>query len=230
MMSKILHPFPGFLIAIEGIDGCGKTTQAHHVQAALSERKLTVLRTKEPTTGQWGQVLRDSALTGRLSLEDEVETFIKDRKEHVETKIIPALKDGHIVIADRYYFSSMAYQGARGIDPEEIMRRNEQFAPEPDLLVILDIDPKTGLKRIKTRGDRANHFEKTGTLKKAREIFLGIKKPYLFRVDATQQPEEIRDLIVRQFSALYAERITQSDKDPREKLNATLSLFGGKPV
>src|SRR5271168_4347864 len=105
------HHFPGFLIAIEGIDGTGKTTQAHHVQELLQSRKLVVIRTKEPTTGHWGQVLRDSALTGRLSLEEEVETFIKDRKEHVETKINPALKDGHIVIADRYYFSSMAYQG-----------------------------------------------------------------------------------------------------------------------
>jgi dTMP kinase len=228
-MSKI-HHFPGFLIAMEGIDGAGKTTQAHHVQSILQARKLTVIRTKEPTTGQWGQVLRDSALTGRLSLEEEVETFIKDRKEHVETKINPALKDGHIVIADRYYFSSMAYQGARGMNPEEIMNRNEQFAPEPDLLVVLDIDPKIGLERIRTRGDRANHFEKTGTLKKAREIFLGIKKPYLFRVDARDHPDTLRDLIVRQFSAIYAERIAQSTNTIKEKLNMTLSLFGGDPI
>ena len=68
---------PGFLIAIEGIDGAGKTTQAHFVQERLAARKLAVIRTKEPTTGQWGQVLRDSALTGRLSLEEEIETFIK---------------------------------------------------------------------------------------------------------------------------------------------------------
>ncbi len=98
------HHLPGFLIAVEGIDGSGKTTQAHHVQAVLSARKLKVHRTKEPTTGQWGQVLRDSALTGRLSLEEEEETFIKDRKEHVETFIIPMLQEGHVVIVDRYYF------------------------------------------------------------------------------------------------------------------------------
>jgi dTMP kinase len=228
-MSKT-HHFPGFLIAIEGIDGSGKTTQSQHVQSMLQARKLTVIRTKEPTTGQWGQVLRDSALTGRLSLEEEVETFIKDRKEHVETKINPALKEGHIVIADRYYFSSMAYQGARGISPEEIMNRNELFAPEPDLLVVLDIDPKIGLERIRTRGDRANHFEKTGTLKKAREIFMGIKKPYLFRLDGRDHPETLRDLIVRQFSAIYAERIAQSPNTLHQKLNMTLSLFGGDPV
>lgn len=229
-----LHHFPGFLIAIEGIDGSGKTTQAHHVQSALQARKLVVMRTKEPTTGHWGQVLRDSAVTGRLSLEEEVETFIKDRKEHVENKINPELAAGHIVIVDRYYFSSMAYQGARagarGITPEEIMQLNERFAPEPDLLVILDIDPKTGLKRIKTRGDRANHFEKTDTLKKAREIFLHIQKPYLFKIPACQKPDVITKLIVRQFSAIYAERIAHSDGNLKDKLNATLSLFGGDPI
>lgn len=224
------HNSPGFLIAVEGIDGAGKTTQAHWVQERLTERKMTVIRTKEPTTGQWGQVLRDSALTGRLSLEEEVETFIKDRKEHVEQVILPSLRAGHVVIVDRYYFSTAAYQGARGIDPDELVRRNEEFAPEPDLLVLLDIDPKIGLERIRTRGDRANHFEKTGTLRKAREIFLGIKKPYLYRLDARQEPAVLRDLIVRQFSAMTAERIAHSSATPQDKLNATLQLFGADPL
>jgi dTMP kinase len=221
------HHFPGFLIAIEGIDGAGKTTQAHHVQEVLQARKLAVIRTKEPTTGHWGQVLRDSALTGRLSIEEEVEAFIKDRKEHVEQTINPALREGKIVIVDRYYFSTAAYQGARGVDPDELIRKNESFAPEPDLLVLLDIEPKAGLQRIKTRGDRANHFEKTGTLRKARDIFLRIKKPYLLRIDAAQQPAEICHLIMRQFSALYVERIAKSNRGPHEKLKATPGVFGG---
>jgi dTMP kinase len=203
---KAQHHLPGFLIAIEGIDGAGKTTQAHFVQERLQASKLCVIRTKEPTTGQWGQILRDSALTGRLSLEEEVETFIKDRKEHVETLINPSLRKGHIVIVDRYYFSTMAYQGARGMNPEELMSRNELFAPEPDLLVVLDVDPKLGLERIKTRGDRANHFEKTGSLKRARAIFNAIKKPYLFRLDGSQEAETLSDLIVRQFFVVYDER------------------------
>jgi dTMP kinase len=228
-MNRTNH-FPGFLIAIEGIDGSGKTTQAHFLQETLQTRKLVAIRTKEPTTGRWGQVLRDSALTGRLSLEEEIETFIKDRKEHVEQTINPALAEGHIVIVDRYYFSNVAYQGARGHPPEDIMQRNETFAPEPDLLVILDIDPKIGLQRIKTRGDRANHFEKNGTLKKVREIFRTTKKPYSYLLDADQEPGKIRDLIVRQFSCLFAENIAKSNGSARDKLNATLSLFGGEPI
>lgn len=220
----------GFLIAIEGIDGAGKTTQAHFVQERIQSRKIPVIRTKEPTTGTWGQVLRDSALTGRLSLEEEVEAFTRDRQEHVSRVINPALQAGQVVIVDRYYFSTMAYQGARGIDPQELMRRNEEFAPEPDLLVLLDIEPKQGLERIRTRGDRANHFEKTGTLRKAREIFLSILKPYLYLLDARQQPTVLSELIVRQFSALMAERIAHSTAAPEEKLNATLKLFGAQPL
>ncbi|MEO6588479.1 MAG: hypothetical protein ABIP06_04035, partial [Pyrinomonadaceae bacterium] len=133
---------------------------------------------------------------------------------------------------DRYYFSSMAYQGAHAgnITPERIMERNEAFAPEPDLLVVLDIDPTIGLERIKTRGDRANHFEKTDTLKKAREIFLNIKKPYLCLLDARQDPNCLRDDIVRRFSELYANKIATSNYSSALNLNATLSLFDGGPL
>lgn len=221
---------PGFLIAIEGIDGAGKTTQAHFVQERLQTRKLPVTRTKEPTTGYWGQMLRDSALTGRMSIDEEVETFIKDRREHIERTIRPALELGHVVIVDRYYFSTVAYQGARGVDPARLMARNEAFAPEPDLLVILDVDPKVGLQRIRTRGDRANHFEKTGTLRKAREIFLSIRKPYLYKLDATGSEDALRDKILREFSCRYTERIARSDMKDREKLSETLRLFGGAPI
>jgi dTMP kinase len=224
------HHVPGFLIAIEGIDGSGKSSQARLVQERLQARKLSVISTKEPTTGLWGQMLRDSSSTGRLSLEEEVEAFIKDRKEHVETVINPALREGQIVIVDRYYFSTMAYQGARGMDPEALRRRNEMFAPEPDLLVIIDIDPELGLKRIKTRGDRANLFEKTASLKRARAIFNAIRKPYSFRLDGTQEPGTVTDLIVRQFCAMYAERIAQSDRARNEKVKMMLKLFGGDKV
>ena len=217
--------FPGFLIAIEGIDGAGKTTQAHFLQEKLAARNLRVIRTKEPTTGKWGQVLRDSALTGRLSIDEEVETFIKDRREHVDTKIMPALNDGMIVIVDRYYFSTAAYQGARGMDPHELIRRNEEFAPEPDLLVLLDVDVAQGLDRVRTRGDRANHFEQTDTLRRAREIFLSIKKPYLLRIDARKNEKEICDEILRTFSSRYMECLTGSGLAAQDQLRETMRLF-----
>jgi dTMP kinase len=229
------HHYPGFLIAIEGIDGSGKTTQAHMVQDKLQARKLTVIRTKEPTTGYWGQILRDSAVTGRLSLQEEVEGFIKDRQEHVAQVLNPELQAGHVVIVDRYYFSSMAYQGARGMDPDEIRRLNEAFSPEPDMLVVLDIAPEIALERIRTRDDRANHFENTGTLTTAREIFRNIKKPYFYLLDGTEWPLTLRDRIVAEFTRLYTERIaaglaSASEEQMKAKLNATLALLGGDPI
>ena len=200
------HQFPGFLIAIEGIDGAGKTTQAKQLQHGLQSPNLSVALTQEPTSGKWGQVLKDSARTGRLALAEEIETFIKDRQEHVENFINPALAQGQVVIVDRYYFSSMAYQGAGGVDPYEIMWRNEIFAPEPDLLVLLDISPQTGLERIKARGDQANLFEKNATLKKARQIFLSIQKPYLVKVAGRREPVAITDLLIRKFLTSYGNR------------------------
>jgi dTMP kinase len=224
---KLPPYFPGFLIAIEGIDGAGKTTQAHFLQDRLMERKLSVIRTKEPTTGQWGQVLRDSALTGRLSIDEEVELFIKDRREHVSEKIMPALREGMIVIVDRYYFSMAAYQGARGLDPQELIRRNEEFAPEPDLLVLLDLEVSEGLDRVRTRGDRANHFEQTDTLRRAREIFLSIDKPYLYKVDARMDPETISQKILREFTMRYTECVSKSGLAVQDQLSETIRLLGG---
>jgi dTMP kinase len=197
---------PGFLIAFEGIDGAGKTTQAHFLQDELQQKHLPVIRTKEPTTGHYGQILRDSALTGRLSAEEELECFIKDRREHVTTKIEPALESGKIVIIDRYYFSTAAYQGCRGLDPKKLIAQNEEFAPEPDLLILLDLEPKVGLDRIRTRGDRANHFEKTDTLSKARSIFLQIDKPYKLTIDATKTSDEVKFEILSAFWRGYEQK------------------------
>lgn len=227
---KTFRQYPGFLIAIEGIDGAGKTTQAHFVQEKLQSYKIPVVRTKEPTTGPWGQILRDSALTGRLSLEEEAETFMKDRMEHVQTVILPELEAGKVVIVDRYYFSTAAYQGARGLDPKTLMSQNEEFAPEPDLLEILDIDPTGGLKRIHTRGDRANHFEQTDTLEHARSIFLSIKKPYLMLVDATQDAKNITRKIVDEYLHARLRQIAASELTPEQKVNATLALYGEDAV
>jgi dTMP kinase len=207
---SLTHQKPGFLVAFEGIDGAGKTTQAHFLQEAIQKESVPAIRTKEPTTGQYGQILRDSALTGRLSADEELEYFIKDRREHVSTKIQPALEAGQVVIIDRYYFSTAAYQGCRGLDPAKLIGRNEEFAPEPDLLFLLDLEPCIGLERIRTRGDRANHFEKTDTLTKAREIFLAIDKAYKVVVDATQSSEAVRQIVLSEFWSRYNAKLREA--------------------
>src|SRR5437762_903582 len=145
------HQHPGFLLVLEGIDGAGKSTQADMIEAALVQRGFSVLRTREPTDGKWGQKLRASATTGRLPIAEELHAFYEDRKEHVTALIEPSLAAGKVVIVDRYYFSMAAYQGARGIDFREIIAKNEEFAPEPDLLVMLDVEPQAGRSRIHDR-------------------------------------------------------------------------------
>ena len=99
----------GLLIAIDGIDGAGKTTQVEFLRKVFSDAGMEVVCSKEPTDGEWGSKLRESAQNGRLSLEDELDLFVKDRRDHVETLITPELEAGKIVILDRYYYSTITY-------------------------------------------------------------------------------------------------------------------------
>lgn len=179
-------------IVIEGIDGTGKSTQAKRLAEHFLGQGREVVLSREPTDGPWGTLLRESASTGRLSPDEELAIFLKDRKQHVEEKIAPALAAGKVVILDRYYFSSMAYQGTRGFDPLEIRRKNEEFAPIPDLLLILDLDVETAIQRIGSRGDTANEFEQRANLECCREIFLSLKdEPFARIIPSDCSPDEV---------------------------------------
>lgn len=191
-----MSPRKGTLIALEGIDGAGKTTQAGRLESALKSGRVDVMRSKEPTDGQWGRKLRESAASGRLTIEEELDLFLRDRREHVDTLIHPALDAGRVVIVDRYYFSTVAYQGARGLDPAELLARNEAFAPRPDLLVLLDVDPRVGLDRIRMRGDKANAFEDEENLQRVAGVFRGMDFPFLMRIDGMLPAESITDAVL----------------------------------
>ncbi len=182
---------PGFLLVLEGIDGAGKSTLALRLSNRLRELGVASTISREPTNGPHGRELRRSAKAGRLPLDEELELFVKDRAEHVETVLRQALRTGEVVILDRYYFSTAAYQGARGGDPEAIIARNEEFAPVPDLVFLLDVDPQSGVGRVTTRGDSPDEFEALEYLAKVREIFLALKRPYIHRIDATRPLPEV---------------------------------------
>jgi dTMP kinase len=166
------HRFDGFgiLVAFEGIDGAGKSTQVATLARRLRQHGLDVLATREPTDGPWGRKIRQSALTGRLPREQELEAFIEDRREHLELEVLPALGAGQIVIVDRYVLSTVAYQGARGFDPKELASSNA-FAPPADLCLVFDLEPELGLSRVNRRGVAADLFEKLDELRIARHIF-----------------------------------------------------------
>jgi dTMP kinase len=187
---------PGLFIVLEGIDGTGKSTQARRLGEWFEKQGREVVISREPTDGPWGRKLRESAATGRLSPQDELQYFLNDRRQHVEEKIVPALAAGKVVILDRYYFSTMAYQGARGFDPAEIRRMNEAFAPVPDLLLILDLDVDTAHDRIGHRGDSTNEFEKHESLTRCREIFLSLKdEPFVRVIDSNAPLDEVSERI-----------------------------------
>jgi dTMP kinase len=186
----------GILVAIEGIDGAGKTTQAARLHERLAAMGFDVVSSKEPTNGPWGRKIRESATTQRMPLNDELRAFMMDRKEHVATLIAPALERGAIVILDRYYFSNAAYQGALGVDPQQIIRDNEAFAPRPDLLVLLDVPVETGLGRIRLRGDVANAFEKREALERCAAIFATFQDPDTLHLDGQESSDVVTEKIL----------------------------------
>ena len=179
------------LIAIEGIDGAGKTTLARRLKEWLESKGHEAEVIKEPGDSEWGRKIRES-YDRELDAREELELFLKDREENVRSKILPALRREAIVIMDRYYYSTMAYQGARGIDVEEIRRRNEEIAPKPDVVLLLDCEPEVCVERIKKRG-KANRFERLEYLKKVREKFLEVaeKDERVRVIDASRGFEEV---------------------------------------
>lgn len=185
------------LIVFEGIDGTGKSTQVHLLAQALQERGETVVTSREPTDGPFGKKLRASMIHGRLSAIEELGLFHDDRRDHVNSLIAPALGRGEVVILDRYYFSTMAYQGARGFDPQEIRALNEAFAPVPDLVILLEVPVATAIDRIGGRDGSTNTFEKEENLRACRGIFNQLSDPFVHRIDATQSPDEVHAAVLR---------------------------------
>ncbi|WP_288791480.1 dTMP kinase [uncultured Chitinibacter sp.] len=169
-----MNAYPGILIVFDGIDGAGKTTQINKIADALRAVGEDVLISKEPTDGQWGQKLRASALSGRMTADEELETFILDRQDHLTNKIIPALEDGKIVFLDRYFYSTIAYQGLRSSDYRSIEAIIRKDTVIPDAAILVDTDPYLAISRIRLRDGKENHFEKLEDLIQIREIFLSL--------------------------------------------------------
>ncbi len=184
----------GALVVFEGIDGSGKSTQADRLAGYLRELGLEVVLSMEPTEGQYGKALRELwASGGRHDVREELDLFRRDREQHVLEKIEPALRAGKVVILDRYYYSSEAYQGVRGgPSPEEIHATMTAIAPPPDCTLILDLDPEEGLRRITgSRADTPNALEQLENLVKVRHTFDVMTYPEIHHLDANKNPEDL---------------------------------------
>ena len=180
----------GMLICIEGIDASGKTTQAKLLVKNLNERGYEAVYTSEPTKGFFGQILRQKILYGNERVPAVVEAlfFALDRLEHVEKEIKPALEKEKIVVSDRYLYSSIAYQGAAGLDPAWIEEIN-RWAIKPDLAIYLDVPAEVVIKRLKRKRSVMETLENQ---RRVRKVYLRlVKEGMLLLVDGNRPIEEI---------------------------------------
>ena len=188
----------GRFIVFEGIDGCGKSTQIVRLAEALRARGADVMLTAEPTEHDTGKMLRE-ALSGRVKRtpEEMAALFTLDRIVHnkAEDGIENALKNGRYVLSDRYYYSSLAYQGSL-CDYEWVKGMNVDCPDirKPDLCIFLDITPKEALARIGKRGEAKEIYEKEETLTLFRDTFLRVFASLgdnVAVIDASGTPEEV---------------------------------------
>jgi dTMP kinase len=197
----------GILIAIEGIDGTGKSTQLRLLGHYLRSRGCPVIETREPTNGPYGRKIRELYVDrGKYTLEQELELFIEDRRQHVREVVEPALANGRIVLTDRYYFSTAAYQGAAGMDPEDVFARNS-FAPRPDLVIMLTMQPESSLVRIReSRGEELNDFEQEDQLRRVAELFDSFDDPCIKRIPADAPLEIVEKKVQNTVDCLLQEK------------------------
>ena len=173
----------GIFIVLDGLDGCGKSEMVKvlHNYLFSKSKKYRILTTREPTNGRYGKEIRDILANEddpRINGQKMLGLFIKDREEHLKNTIIPFLNksndhDVNIVISDRYYYSTIAFQATQGLDRKMLIEINKEFL-KPEIAFILDIKPEIALERIKTR--KKEKFEQLAFMNKLRERFLELPK------------------------------------------------------
>jgi dTMP kinase len=173
----------GMLIVVEGIDGSGKSTQAIMLAEWLSKKGKKVILTREPYTKKLRKLLRNG------KKQDWFRLFTQDRKLHLRNVILPALQKGRIVISDRYFYSTLAYQ----LRPDQWKIYRDKFI-KPDIAIIFDLPVSIALKRREKRdskiSQKASYFEKKKTLEKVRKKFLKMKKFPECRITNSSYPPE----------------------------------------
>ncbi len=196
----------GLFITFEGIEGCGKSTQAKLLSEYLEKKGYNVFLTREPGGPKISEEIRNLLLSTKnkeMLPETEVLLYMASRSQHTGEWIIPALEKGQIVISDRYYDSTLAYQGAaRKIDIKLIdtITKFATFELKPDITFLVDLPAEIGLSRISKQDADRLEMESIEFHKKVRVGFIEIakreKKRYII-VDGTESVEKIHSKIVK---------------------------------
>ena len=201
----------GFFITFEGIDGSGKSTQIQNLAKYLEEYGFDIIITREPGGSVGGEEIRNLLLQGevdRWSAETEILLFTAARRDHLERVILPALQDGKIVICDRFTDSTRMYQGMRGPKLRDLVDKltEEVINCDPDLTIIIDIDPEISLRRAKSRKTAEERFEDFGVdlQKKMRKGFIDLSKEFNNRIEVVNGQQSVDDLGKEIFSLVKA--------------------------
>lgn len=202
----------GRFITLEGGEGAGKSTQAGLLAEALTARGLAVLRTREPGGAPGAEVLRELLLGGRVEWSAPAETLLHftARAEHVERTIRPALEAGMWVVCDRFYNSTMAYQGyGLGADREMIATLTRLVGVHPDLTIVLDVSEAVAVERQLRRGMDADRYERLDAFfhRRVREGFREIAQGAPERcvlVSADGAVEAVHEAVMQSVSRVLA--------------------------
>jgi dTMP kinase len=185
----------GAFICIEGLDASGKTTQARRLVRELRRRGFKAVYTTEPSPGEIGKFIRTYILQRKRRVPIAVEAllFAVDRVDHLERRVKPALQEGKIVVSDRYVYSSLAYQGAAGLDLNWIEEINRSVVT-PDLAIYIDVPPEVLVKRIKRK---RSVMERLAVQRKVREVYMKfVEDGRLIRVDGNRPKDKVlRDIL-----------------------------------
>ena len=198
-------------ITIEGPEGSGKTTATNLIVEKLTKQGYQILRTREPGGTPISEQIREVILNKENKTMDartEVLLYAASRRQHLVEKVWPAIKEGKIVICDRYLDSSLAYQGgARGIGIDNVLNIN-MFATEetyPDLTLLFDIDPKLGLERIAKNANREVNrldLEKIEFHEAVRNSFLLLAEKYPDRFVIIDASKSLNDVVETAYKAI----------------------------
>jgi dTMP kinase len=212
---------PGRFIVLEGIDGAGTTTQTERLVDVLRSRGLRSITTREPTNGPIGTMIRQ-VLTGRIVVADDrgprapdwttmALLFAADRMDHLDAEILPALRQGQVVVSDRFDHSSVAYQSASAQDPTAvswILQLNAR-ARRPDLTIVLDVPEDVAAERRARRGARAELYEQSAFQQRLAAFYRELEQHFpgerIAHIDGRSDPDTVHRAILAEVDPLLAQ-------------------------